>query len=219
MTLKNYVFVIICFGITINVFGQTKQITKEEYYQPYRESLKKKQETSRRVATRQEYYKNGKLNSTTEITDEYLKPDKRHYLEVNKVGDKTYKSELIQIGEIFYCRRNDGEWKQYKSWCSGGSASGISNLVSSKYTVEDAEINNQKVKLFQEYTTYKNTYSPDKDREGLSYYQSKHWIDKKGFVLRQEIKSGLLEPEKIYNQQTDSYEYNPKNLKIEAPVI
>jgi hypothetical protein len=32
------------------------------------------------------------------------------------------------------------------------------------------------------------------------------------------MKSGLLEPERIYSQQTSTYEYNPKDLKIEAPI-
>ncbi len=219
MKTRNYILLtIICFAASINVFSQAKQISKEDYYQPYREALSKKDDLSRRNLTKQENYRDGKLFSTTEITDEYLKPDRRHYLEVEKFADYTNKDELIKIGKIYYCRRNDGEWKQYQSWCSGGSASGLSNIVSSEYTVEDSNVSDQKVKLYRNYTTYKNTYSPDKDKEGLSYSESKYWLDKNGFILRQEIKSGLLEPQRIYRQQTDSYEYNPKNLKIEAPI-
>ncbi len=218
MKIKKYILLIICFVVTINVFSQAKQIIKEEYYQPYREALKKKRDTSRRDITWQENYRDGKLFSTTEITDEFLKPDKRRYLEIEKFADHTSKSELIQIGTTYYCRRNDGEWKQSQSWCSGGSASGLSNIVSSEYSIEDTKIHNQTTKLFRNYTTYKNVYSPDKDKEGLSYWESKFWLGKDGLILREEIKSGLLEPERIYRQQTNSYEYNPKNLKIEAPI-
>lgn len=206
-----------CLITTLSIFSQAKQITSEEYYQPFREALKKQQDTTRRNITLQENYRDGKLFSTTEITDEFIKPDKRLYLEVNKLPNHIYKSELIQIGKTYYCRRNDGEWKQSKSWCSGGSTSGISNVVSSTYRVDDTQFNNQPAKLYQQYTTYKNTYSPNKDKEGLSYWQSKFWLNSKGFILSEEYKDGLLEPERIYSKQTSSYEYNPQNLKIEAP--
>ena len=92
------------------------------------------------------------------------------------------------------------------------------NIVTFKHTVEDAEINNKTAKLYKEYITNKNRRSRNKDKEGLSYHQSNSWFDKDGFILREDIKSGLIETEIIYHQQTDSYEYNPDNLKIEAPI-
>lgn len=219
MTSKHHILLLIfCFSLTISAFSQTKEITREDYYQPFRLGLKKKSATSRRVITRQENYREGKLFSTTEITDEFLVPNKRHYMEVEKFADHTNKSELIQIGEVYYCRRNDGELKQSQSWCSGGSASGLSNIVSSKFTVEDTKINNKTSKFYKNYTIYKNIHSPNKDKEGLSYYQHNFWIDSNGFILREEMRSGLLEPERIYRQMTNIYEYNPQNLKIEAPI-
>lgn len=218
ITLISLTLLIFSFGLTINALSQAKEISREEYFQQYRDGLTKRRAADRRNFTKIENYTNGKLFSTTEITDEFLNPNKRHYLEINKYSDKTYKSELIQIDKTYYCRRNDGEWKRSESWCSGGSASGLSNIESSKFTVENVKINDQNLKLYREYTIYKNTFSPDKDKEGLSYWDSKLWLNKEGFIVRQEINSGLLEPERIYRKQTETYEYNPKNLKIEAPI-
>jgi hypothetical protein len=217
--MKKLVFLmIVSLATAINIFGQAKEITKEEYYQPFRDALKKGQEISRRNVTQRENYKEGKLSGTEDFIDEYIKPNRRHYIHSEKFADRTQKIELIQIGETYYCRRDDGNWKQSKNWCADGGTFGISNVVNSKFTVETTKLINQNVKLYEQFTTYKNTYSPDKDKEGLSYWQSKFWLNDKGFILREETIDGLLQPERIYWKQVETYEYNPKDLKIEAPI-
>lgn len=130
MTMKNYVLpVLICFVITTSLFGQAKQISSEDYYQPLRDSYKKQSELSRRQITRKERFENGKLSAATEITDEYLKPDKRHYLEIEKSADGIKKKEYFQIGKTFYCRENAEKWKQSNSWCEGDMLSGLSSTL------------------------------------------------------------------------------------------
>ena len=110
MKSKNYILLIIfCLGITLNVFSQAKEITKEEYYQTYQEAIVRKFQTPHRINTRWDEYKDGELFRSTEITEEFINSEKRHYLKVEKSSDHTDKSELIKIGEIYYCRRNEGE--------------------------------------------------------------------------------------------------------------
>lgn len=203
----------------MNISSQTKEISKENYYQSYREASKKRLETSRREIIQKKDFKDGKLLFTTEIVDEYLKPDKQHYVSSQIFDDHTEKREFILIDKIYYCRKNDTDWVQSSKWCGFGSGSGgPSSIVSTKFTVEEAKLNNQKAEFYQKQTIYKNIYSPDKDNEGLSYWQTSFWLGKDGFILREEVKVGLSKPERIYWQTATTYEYNPKNLKIEAPI-
>ena len=153
-----------------------------------------------------------------EFIDEFVKPERRHYIHTQKFTDHTRKIELIQIGKTYYCRYDSDKWEQSKNWCADGTAYGMSNQISTKFTVENTKLGNQNVKLYEEYTTYKNTYSPDKDKEGLSYSQRKFWLNDESFILREEFINGLLEPERVYWKQTETHEYNPKGLKIEAPI-
>jgi hypothetical protein len=214
-----FLILIFCFGVTINVFSQTKEISRENFYQPLRQGLIKGMAFSRRVISRRENYREKKVFRTTEITEEYLLPDKRHYLKEERFADRTSKSELIQIGKNYYCRKNDGEWKQFTSWCSGGDGSGgLSNIVSSKFTVEDTKVGYKPVRFYKEYTVYKNVYSPNKDKEGLSYCYSSYWINSEGLVSHKEERCGLSESKKPNFQMTITYEYNPQNLKIETPI-
>ncbi len=210
---------LLAFGVgSMNGFCQ-RQISKEDYYQSFRAASKQRFETSRREISQLKDYKDGELINTTEAVDEYLIPDKYHRTSTRIFNDRIEKSEFISINKTYYCRKNDADWEQSSKGCIFGSGSGgPSNIVNSKYTVEEAKINNQKVNLYQEYTTYKNIYSPSKDKEGLSYWQQKMWVSKDGFILREETEVGLLEPKRRYWQKTTAYEYNPKNLKIEAPI-
>lgn len=210
---------LLAFGIgSVNCFGQ-KQIIKEDYFQILREANKKRFETSRREVSQMRDYKDGKLFFTVDFTSEVLIPDKYHSISIEKYADRTIKNESIVINKIRYCRKNDGEWEKTNKYCGYGSGSGgASNIVSDKYTVEKTKLNKKEVKLYQLYTVYKNIHSPNKDKEGLSYSQRKIWIDKDGFLLREEMESGLSEPNKISFQNVTDYEYNPKNLLIEVPI-
>ncbi len=199
-------------------FGQKTEITKGEYYQIYRTALKKGQEVSRRNISKQENYRDGKLYSTDEYLYEYLLPDREYYSHKESYSGKVNIVELIKIGEVFYCKRNNEGWKKSENWCADGSASGISNVISEKFTIEEVKNNNETLKLYQQVTTYKNSYSLNKDKEGLSYWQTKFWINKNGYIVRKESEDGLSEPNRINRKQSEIYEYNPKNLKIEAPI-
>ena len=219
MKLKNHILITLCLGMTISVFGQTKEISKEDYYQKLREAVKKRFETSRRENTKINSFKDGKLSDTVEIFSENIVPDKSHYVSIEKFGDRTVKRESISINKVQYCKKDDGEWKKSNVYCGYGAGNGgPSKIASNKYTVERMKLNKKEVKLYQQYTVYKNIYSPNKDKEGMSYWQQKMWIDKNGFLLREEMESGLIEPKQVYTQNIIDYEYDPKNLIIEVPI-
>jgi hypothetical protein len=218
MKTKFSLLLIFSLATATGVFGQAKQISRKEYYQWHSEAYKKRFEASRREIIEKQYYKDGKLSGTIETVNEFLKPDRRRYLRVEKSGRQAKKLEIIQIGKAYYCRKNDEDWTRSNTWCEDGFGSGLENVVNSRYTLEKTKINNQKAQIYLEYTTYKNNYSPDKDKEGLSYWQEKNWVDGDGLIVRHETESGLLEPGRIYSRETGTYEYNPK-ITIEAPVV
>jgi hypothetical protein len=140
-------------------------------------------------------------------------------MSVEKTGDRSRKFEWIQVGSVKYCRKDDGEW-QVSNWCGSGSGSGgPSNIVSEKYTAEVIKEKGKKTTLYEEYTTYKNTYGPEKDRPRLRFWHTKYWLNDKGLLIRQEMRTGLLGPEEASWVNVTQYQYEPADLKIEAPVV
>ena len=210
---------IIFLGSFSSLFGQAKEITQNEFWSQFRQANQKPFETSKRVTSKEEHYKDGVLNSTTEVIDELLNPDRRRYVEIYKSDKINRREEMIKIGETYFCRENNGEWTKADEWCAGMSIGALPKAISSKFTSEETTINNQKAILYEQYLTYKNEYSPNKDKEGLSYFHDRFWVSSDGFILRREMEYGLLEPKKLYSKEVLIYEYNLKNLTIEEPVL
>lgn len=215
--MKKLFFLTIIFVIlTHNLFGQAKEITRSETYQPFSEAREKLKGISYRLTSKEVSFKDGKPNSWTENIREFLLPNRYRFIETEKYGDKVRKNEIVLIDDIYYCRKDGGEWTKSQKGCGGGGFSGISDLVSSKFTVEETKLDGKSAKLFQQYTTY--IFPIKTEKEELAYFQDKFWIDEKGFILQREMEYGSVEPSFVRSKQTDVYEYNPKDLKIEAPI-
>jgi hypothetical protein len=215
-TRKIILLTIFCLAATIGVAAQ-KQITGDKYYGEFNAAEDRSSEISHRKITKEEYYKDGKLNRTTEITDEFLEPDRRRYVYAEKSGANTEKRELIQIGKTYYCRKNNAKWEQSKSWCAGNILRGISNIVSSEFTVEETKVDNRSATHYRQYRTYKGSVLAGKE-ERLYYMKQEFWLNGNGLLLRSESEYGLVKTSEILSKQADTYEYNPK-IKIQAPAI
>jgi hypothetical protein len=203
--------------IAINAFGQAKTISRDEYYKAYREASKKFRDTPvRRETSKAEHYKDGKLNGTTEIITENINPDKWRFVVIETSEKGKSKSDLLKISGKYYCRKNDGEWQNSMSGCNAGWVTGLSNIVSSEFSVEAVTENGKPVKYYREYTLYKNKDSSGK--EVLWYKESKFWVSADGKFLRAETESGLKDTNEIRNKSVTNYEYNPKNIEIEIPI-
>lgn len=221
MTVRKYSLqMVFCLMVAVNVFAQVKQITEKEYAEATRAAYPKSENKSRRIINQTEVYRNGALSRTEEYIYEYILPDKYRYIYTLQSDGPISKVEIIKIGSAYYCRKNDGEWTQSKALCSrggGGGFGGPSKFISSSFTVEVVMIGGKKTKLYRSYSTYKETYYANKEKEGLSYWENKFWLNKDGFVIRKETKIGSLEPEQIKSRYITAYEYDP-DLKIEAPI-
>ena len=217
--MKQLILILIIFLAGFSAaFGQTKEITNNEFWSQVRQASQKNFETSKRVTSKEEMYKDGVLNSTTEIIDEFLNPDKRRSVEIYKSDKINRRDEIIKIGETYFCRENNGEWTKASEWCGEMSISALPKAINSKFTSEETTIKNQKAVLYEQYLTYKNESSQNKDKEGLSYFQYRFWVGGNGFILRREMEYGLIEPKKLYRKEVVIYEYDLKDLTIEAPV-
>lgn len=208
----------VCLAMTTSVFAQAKTISHDDFYEAYRAALDKEETVSWRKITKKQELKNGKAERTVEITEEFLKPDRRRYVNVQKTDKSSDKNELIQIGKVYYCRKNESEWTKSENWCSLSGLYATPADAISKYSVEAAKINNQQLKLYQNYTTWIDKSSDGKKAE-THYWHEKIWFSKAGLIVRLEIETGLVEPQTVYLKWVDTYEYNPKNIKIEAPVL
>ena len=205
--------IVVFSGAATNVYSQKKTLEAGEFYASVRDADKTRYAASRRETRKDEEFTDGKLTSTTVIIDEYIKPDKQHFLSTETANGKVKKLEVIAIGKNYYQREDGGAWTKLKNWYGSGGLITSPLGAKSAFTVEDAKINNRSVKIYTDFTTFKNDHS-----DGNVFSEIKRWITNDGRLLKEEVTVGVLETKKVNFKRTYNYEYNLKNLKIVAPI-
>jgi len=213
------IFSIVIIGISLaGVHAQGKEISREEYYAPYREALTRSREFSRRNIQKIRSSWNGKT-SEEEWTYEYHLPDRIRYLHIETVDGKSRRTEQINIGKSMYCKKDDGAWSLANSYCIGGSGSGgPSNIIKEVFRREKTKLDGKPSVHYYEHVTYQNTYSKTAGTDGPSFLESQFWIDEKGLIVRYETRRGLVSSKMPSYEQVETYVYDP-TIKIEAPII
>ena len=206
-----------------NCFAQTKSITKKEYETVQRIAESNFEKIPNISSTKIEEYTDGKLTKTTAISEESIPPKKMKWTEVETSGNETTKLEIITINYVEYRRENGDDWvkrdfsksdeddnSNKDGNSSGISISGEESPNKKKHTVEQAKFNNQSVRIYSVSTVYGfepnivNTY--------------RRWINSDNLILKSEDTASEIKSRKIIRQEIVIYEYNLKNINIEAPI-
>jgi hypothetical protein len=211
------VFGIIAVFAVLPTFAQVKEISGDEYYSNWRSALQKSRGIDLRNVSKTETYKDGKLTDTEEWQYEYVLPDRIHYVHVRNVNGKVRRTEQIDIGSAKYCKQDDDGWKQIASPCIGGSATGGTPPESERFSKESTLLDGEKLTLYKHYSTSRRPWLKGKEAEILFYSENSFWLNDKGLMVRQERRSGRVEPISLDRKVIDTYEFAPKNLKIQAP--
>lgn len=204
---------------TLACFAQSKAISHDDYWTPYRDALEKARKISRRQILKTEKYKDGKVTKTDEWLYEYIMPDAIHFTHTEASGGKTLRTEEINIGPAKYCKRGDEPWATITSYCIVGSASvGVSNILSEQFGLEKSKLDGRDTKQYRWFVTNKDSRYSSNDDQWVAYFETKYWLDKDGLIIREENRHGMLDPDRIDVLTIETYEYDPIGLKIEAPI-
>ncbi|HQU84509.1 MAG TPA: hypothetical protein PKY59_15330 [Pyrinomonadaceae bacterium] len=207
---------VLCFILLNALFvcGQKKIITSSEYYSAYSAASQKQYDVSRRVETVTETYADGVVSSKKNTLSETILPNKSRYVVKEQKGDTITERESITIDNFLYKRENGGAWTKIDlskmNGMGSGSGSGGS-CISRQITVEQSFLNNFSAKLYE-------MIDISESNLGLRYKEEKSWISDEGFLLKNETSNGLLIPKVETSKTVTTYEYNPTDLKIEAPI-
>lgn len=209
-------FVLCLSLLTINCLAQfTKPITKEEYESVQRIAEANFEKVSYKSITKIEEFDGGKLISTEMINEEFLPPDKTRWTSVETAGNETTKIERIYIGTIQYWRENGGAWEKIggsdeESGSGRMTVSGQESANKKKYTIEQVKLSGQSVRIYTVSTIY--------DFQPNILHTYRWWINSINLILKSEDVESEINSGKIIRRDVVTYEYNPKNIKIEAPV-
>lgn len=213
---KLFLLVFFSLSALTSLFGQLKAITEKEYELVQKESHAKMNKIARKVVNVTTKYKNSVLDSTETLIQEYLPPDKEKWeSDTKKDGVITEKLQLFYIGEFEYRKEGDGTW-QKRNLKGDGSGNGFAisgqELKNVKqYLVFDSKVDDKLASIYVFYRVYDFGKT-------LNFYFNRKWIDSNGLILKEETKESDIFPDNVTSIEVVNYEYNPKDLKIEAPI-
>jgi hypothetical protein len=194
------------------VFSQAESINSSVYWSNYSTATKLMKERTNRSESKVEKFVNSTSTIVTTEKNETLLPDKHRYVRVDfKDGKEDRRLEVIRIEFMQYTRINAEVWKAEDLRNRGGSGSGNGSGSSCiQYSQDSSILDGQTVSVFQSFVV-------GYGKRGLLFYDTRFWTDSDGVIRKELRSSGLLEPRTEEYRTTINFDYNPKDLKIEAP--
>ena len=194
----------------VGTSAQIKKLTSDEFYAAKNAAIEASGSVNRRAKTIERTYKKGKVVSSSTETDEFIMPDRhRSCLLLNDSKGIRIESETISINSIRYSRGEDGIWRASRSVRIGNlfrRETSATVGISSLYTSESALLDGDEVTIIK---SIQNNKLPVPST--LTVY-----IGENGLILRMEFIQKFAEQGDL--ERITTYEYNPKDLKIEAPI-
>ena len=210
-----FLILVCCFSL----YGQnSREIAADEFLKVRSDAYQKINEYNRRTRGKIETFAStgGKLEESTVFIEERILPDKRRMLVTETKGGVAKTTEIIRISSIEYKKIDNGAWTSRDlSGIGGGTGSGTGTGSSEskfKYTLTETTLNNKEVTLYEQYITVP-------ENEDVRFAHEKMWIDKAGRLIKRDFRGGFEKSGNVVRHNVVDYEYDPKDLKIEAPVM
>ncbi|MEQ1922777.1 MAG: hypothetical protein ABL952_09740 [Pyrinomonadaceae bacterium] len=193
--------------------GQVKKLTSAEFYAAMKAAFGASSIRPRREIKKIVTYENGKVTQTSTVTEEFIPPyrSRSHFLS-DIVGNKSEKEWVIVDGQR-YTLSYGGEWFRDTPLPKPMKLS--SSLLAeveddTKYTSQKGKLLGKPVTILKRVET-----SPPNELPYSSTYIV--YVGADAAIVRIEQKT--VEAGKgNYSTDVTTYEYNPKGLKIEAPI-
>lgn len=212
MKCRTSLLIILIFAFVLISNAQVKQISSRDYYASSSKAYELMSERPRRIIVKTENFENGGVVNSTVKTEERISPERMRFVTIERKGNEEKVSEIIRIGTKIYSRENNGQWTVIEVPITGRFGSGATfNANCMQYTEEETFIEGVSAKKLNNLEIYKG-------EKGLTFDSFSVWYDQQGFFLRSERVKGLLDPRIEESRSVATYEYEPKDLKIEAPI-
>lgn len=203
-----------------NLAAQNGEITEKKFNAITAKAEKLQKESSYIQTRTLEYFedssKPGRVSERD--VDEVLLSGKWRKIEERNYGDKPTKSERIWDGKSLYSRDNEGAWQKYSG---GGSVSG--GIQTGQFTFKYSYLGQEKIdeKVLNLYEVRRDRIARKPSATGITEFHyvrlSKYWFLPDG-RLAKKLEEETVEGFDALSRETTTIEYDPKGLKIEAPI-
>lgn len=213
--IRSFIFLTTFLLSVTTAFAQSQQITESEYLAAQTAALEKTYPKSRRVVTTEQFFSGDLLTGSREQISEYLESDAERHVVTEKFGRENTTKEAIRLGDSFYCKEDRKGWKKSAKPCA---EPGTLNIPAGVYVYSvETDPGDPSRKTFVRRATFPKSDALKKSQNGLDYAEFKFWVDDNGMVGRREYRRGLLDAKEWHSVSVTTYDFDPKDLRIESP--
>lgn len=197
------------------VFCQARSITESDYFSAYDDARQRIQVLNRRVETKEEYFKNGKLSGLEKHLHEYIVPGKERYVYFSDFGGKIETRETIKIDGISYCKEANGVWE--RTSCDRNTGMSIPKEAKYEFSVINGSFHGKAATRYRRLVTYDEVEENSRASKRM-YLEWTFYLDSEGLLIGQELNRGYMNSDEWRAASRTVYEYRPNGLKIESPI-
>lgn len=221
--MKVPVLIITIFLAAASVAGQVTTIKNDIPESQYLTAVAKAQElrnnSNYRSVLTKEYLedrsKDAKLQAKT--LHEVIQPDSWRMVDETFYG-KPSREERIWVDEALYVKINDGQWQKYKGGGVGGSRIESGQIKNQYRFLAAIEFEGGKADFYEHISIRTANKASQNDLVTVRYVRTtRSWYSLDGKILKK-IEENTIDGHEDMLRETTTYEYNPKDLKIEAPI-
>lgn len=213
--MKTLKLLVICSTLALAstfALGQERKITEDTYWAALRTADSFQWNTPVRITQEDEDYEKGLVTEKGERITERLPPDRLRVVERTEKSGKVETKESIDVARKFYCKEKRA-WRRSDNSCAPSTVSGFSSDALTHFYLLETSLEGQSVSV------YRLTIEEKPVREGwpdLIEYQT--WVDSKGRMIRADRTGFIKSTKQKTFYRTEVFEYNPKGVKIAAPI-
>ncbi len=221
----NFIILLLCL-FTVNIYGQRKEISAEQFTDLKDKATKKTGKTSHRVINERLLYTTDgkKIQQLENISTEFLPTGRTRTISkvINYEINRSVDQEYITIDKVTFRRVDGGEWRIFdeKKITRPNKNFEIEQKSRKYYLTENVNFESQTLDLIEfeeEYISKFTNPRTGKIIETELHQIWKFWIGKDRLMLRGELISEKSSPKMLAVRGVWNYEYDP-NIKIEAPI-
>ena len=210
-----FIFAAAFLAVTSPVLAQAERMSEADYNTVLMKALEASSARNRRVLTIETFYTGAQVTGTRKVVSDFAGPDAKRIEVSEEFNGKKSKSDSVKIGYQFFCRDGDKGWKRANKECSKNSIMAIPD-GDYEYLVQ-ADSKDASRKVYTRRASFVDSGAAERDAVRLKFIEIRFSADENGIVEYTETRRGGIEPNSWTSIQVTRYEYDPKDLKIEAP--
>ena len=204
-----------------SVFSQAPAISEEKFSEAWRTALAASEKKKRQVTVVSETKNDDNILTIDKHIEEFSPPDGVRFSDiVSPGGKKSYRNEMIEVGDSGYFKQDDGPWLEYTVRIRDRKRTLMPDIFprtdrleepNVECTVTNAVLDGQSTKVF--------TREEKSASQGIAYgWRESVWISDEGLIVKTEIANTQEHSIKWIKRTVAVWSYDPFGFEIESPV-